>query len=670
MGMRPAKTAVVPIVNPAVQGEQCDEDGDCSSGGCRAGLCMPVGRCDDATQTGTETDVDCGGECEACIVGQRCDENADCASSRCTDGRCVAGVDCSNFFQDETESDVDCGGTTCDPCALGNTCTKTSDCAEGECLGAICAQVAAHCQDELLSGDETDVDCGGSCGPCRDGASCAVRQDCASGVCQLDVCIGPIDQCRLQFPVEASVVQGDEVSVFGVVYEAGTTDITPGVDVSDSLVVQVGIGPDGALPDGNNAWSWVVATPNNEWDGRQSADGGDIVRDEYIGRFSAPNPGDYDTAVRASADGGLTWTYCDQGPAGSADGYSVGQAGRLVVNANDAQARGPNVDELIVTEIMQNPAGGDDTCCEWFEVHNPTDQSLLLNGVIIANKSDSFTIVEEVSIAPRQYFVFARNGAIALNGGLDVDYVYGDAFSLGNGLDLVRITNAEGIEVDEVAWDNGGFFPDPSGASMQLDGSVDVVSQENSVGELWCTATTPYGQGSNLGTPGNANASCEFANLEPFTTAEVEALMAGRCAGCHTNGGSSGGLNFDNFLADTVGVAAQGAQMNYIESGRRHASYLWHKIKGTHLALGGLGQQMPIGGPFGPTKRSSVLACGSTEWGAAKVAVTLRPRSLPSMSTTTLQLKVWVFGRWEQIQTIMWFDLNSSYWMPMMLMCS
>ena len=54
--------------------------------------------------------------------------------------------------------------------------------------------------------------------------------------------------------------------------------------------------------------------------------------------------------------------------------------------------------------------------------------------------------------------------------------------------------------------------------------------------------------------------------------------MAERCVGCHTNGGQSGGLNFDNFLVDTVNVLAR-LWIELLEPGRRHASYLWHKVR-------------------------------------------------------------------------------------------
>ncbi len=45
------------------------------------------------------------------------------------------------------------------------------------------------CQDRVLNGDETDVDCGGAdCDACRTGQVCREASDCVSQVCTADVC--------------------------------------------------------------------------------------------------------------------------------------------------------------------------------------------------------------------------------------------------------------------------------------------------------------------------------------------------------------------------------------------------------------------------------------------------------------------------------------------------
>ena len=52
---------------------------------------------------------------------------------------------------------------------------------ETDACTSLCAPPA--CDDMLVSGDETDLDCGGSCGPCGAGLGCLGDIDCASGSC-------------------------------------------------------------------------------------------------------------------------------------------------------------------------------------------------------------------------------------------------------------------------------------------------------------------------------------------------------------------------------------------------------------------------------------------------------------------------------------------------------
>lgn len=102
--------------------------------------------CTDGIQNGTETDIDCGGSCPACIV-----------EPSCTDG-----------VKNGTETGVDCGGN-CPACVVEPSCT-----------------------DGAKNGVETGVDCGGSCSAdCPNGQGCASAADCQSGYCGAGVCQSP-----------------------------------------------------------------------------------------------------------------------------------------------------------------------------------------------------------------------------------------------------------------------------------------------------------------------------------------------------------------------------------------------------------------------------------------------------------------------------------------------
>ena len=159
-------------------------------------------------------------------------------------------------------------------------------------------------------------------------------------------------------------------------------------------------------------------------------------------------------------------------------------------------------ENIIVTEIMQNPSAVSDSYGEWFEIYNADAESYdLRNWTIRDNGSDIHVITGKfpVTIESGQYFVLGRNGDYSLNGGVEVDYDY-SGITLGNSDDEIIILNGEGLEVCRVEYDGGPEFPDPTGASMAL---LDLESDIND-GANWTESTTPYGDG-DLGTPGQAN---------------------------------------------------------------------------------------------------------------------------------------------------------------------
>src|SRR6187402_362307 len=92
---------------------------------------------------------------------------------------------CDNEVLDGTETKVDCAGD-CDPCPC-----PADDCPEQEhvCVDGICQgpcvgdECGPTCGDDKLNGDETDKDCGGSCAKCDVGDSCLVGNDCVEKVC-------------------------------------------------------------------------------------------------------------------------------------------------------------------------------------------------------------------------------------------------------------------------------------------------------------------------------------------------------------------------------------------------------------------------------------------------------------------------------------------------------
>jgi hypothetical protein len=171
-------------------GNICDQYGNC------------VSSCLDHTLDGTETDVDCGGAyCDAqrytCQDGKKCLVGADCFDKVCTGNVCQA-ASCSDGVQNGTETGVDCGGncsflTVPQTCPSGDTCYTASDCTSGECNSSdTCVQRAngqqcyngggncasGHCANVSngLGSICCDTDCTGSCQYCGGGTGLVYGQ--------------------------------------------------------------------------------------------------------------------------------------------------------------------------------------------------------------------------------------------------------------------------------------------------------------------------------------------------------------------------------------------------------------------------------------------------------------------------------------------------------------
>ena len=163
----------------------------------------------------------------------------------------------------------------------------------------------------------------------------------------------------------------------------------------------------------------------------------------------------------------------------------------------------PEPGELVITEIMSNPAAVGDTQGEWVEIWNGTDRPLLLNNLVIKdNGSNRHVITSSANlvIQPRGYWVLGREADMGLNGGVLVDYVVKN-FSLTNNADEVIICLPDERIVDQVVYQSG--WPLVSGASMEL-APESMNAESNDHSSNWYVSTAVYGAG-DRGTPGRAN---------------------------------------------------------------------------------------------------------------------------------------------------------------------
>lgn len=164
--------------------------------------------------------------------------------------------------------------------------------------------------------------------------------------------------------------------------------------------------------------------------------------------------------------------------------------------------------EIVISEILQNPQAALDSEGEWFELFNPTEEAINLNGWIIAdNDYDHHVIGDNVVIPAKGFAVLGINADTATNGGYPCDYQY-SGFFLSNGADEVIIYKPGGTEeADRVEYDGGPAWPDPAGASMVFTGAA---GQDNNDVQFWTVATVREpefsGSAGDNGSPGTNGA--------------------------------------------------------------------------------------------------------------------------------------------------------------------
>ena len=166
-----------------------------------------------------------------------------------------------------------------------------------------------------------------------------------------------------------------------------------------------------------------------------------------------------------------------------------------------AEFQFPSGDEsdynIVISEVMQNPAAVSDSYGEWFEIINLDSIVIDLNGWMIRDEgNDTHIINTSVEIQPGEYIVLGRNSDESLNGGYVSDYMY-SSFALANTNDEIIILDQDEKIVDGVSY--GNTFPFSSGVSMYLKD----ISSESSIDTNWAASSITYGDG-DMGTPGRA----------------------------------------------------------------------------------------------------------------------------------------------------------------------
>ena len=154
-----------------------------------------------------------------------------------------------------------------------------------------------------------------------------------------------INWANLQWPptMDHTISVTDRTdNAYGQVYIA---DVTNQPGPTEGLRAQLGFGPDGSNPDGNDAWTWVEAAFN--------VDAGN--NDEFVASMLPEAVGQYDYAYRYSTSDGRDWIYADLD--GIGNGYDPSQAGALTVVASSDTTPPPAPTGLTVSSVSPSTVG-------------------------------------------------------------------------------------------------------------------------------------------------------------------------------------------------------------------------------------------------------------------------------------------------------------------------
>lgn len=83
---------------------------------------------------------------------------------------------------------------------------------------------------------------------------------------------------------------------------------------------------------------------------------------------------------------------------------------------------------------------------------------------------------------------------------------------------------------------------------------------------------------------------------------DIQPIFDANCVVCHQTGGGQGGLTLESGKSyeSTVMRPSMESKLFRIVPGAPEKSYLMHKLEGTHIQVGGGGDQMPTTGPLDP----------------------------------------------------------------------
>ena len=180
-------------------------------------------------------------------------------------------------------------------------------------------------------------------------------------------------------------------------------------------------------------------------------------------------------------------------------GQPNGECGAVVDTGIDTDlppAPGLGAGDLLITEFMANPDQCADDVAESFEILNPGTAAIDLTDVEISDDGNDWLIPSGTVIQPGETLALLRDPLTAPGCYGVTGLLYDAVIGLGQNGDRLRLTAPSGNLIDLVDFAN---WTVTAGVAWQRDPVDDT---------LWCLATAPIPGGTDLGSPGVANAAC------------------------------------------------------------------------------------------------------------------------------------------------------------------
>lgn len=161
---------------------------------------------------------------------------------------------------------------------------------------------------------------------------------------------------------------------------------------------------------------------------------------------------------------------------------------------------------------------------------------------------------------------------------------------------LVACASDDDSDTGESVHDASSADSGANDATSANDGAADTATQDS--GDTG--AELDDAELDDAGQDDTATADSGQTDADPGSGPTFDELHAGlfavSCAdlGCHYGVGLD--FSVTEGLADRLLASASEADMPLITPGSLDASYLWHKVSGTHESAGGSGAQMPLNG--------------------------------------------------------------------------